>query len=200
MRASLQILDEEGLAALTVQAIVERSGSSVGSFYARFEGKDELLEYLGERVWREAAERWDAALASRDWTGLDAGTLVDGVVRLLAEAARSRASYLRALGGVDGARDDAYAAFRAHVAAGLHRLLVERRAELAHPDPDTAVALGLGAVLAVLEETGHEPAGTVLTPERRVEEAARLLRSYLLGGGAAGGEPSGEVDFFDIWG
>ena len=69
VRASLQILNEDGPDGLTVQAIVERAGSSVGSFYARFSGKDELLAYLGERIWREAAARWDEAVASRKGAG-----------------------------------------------------------------------------------------------------------------------------------
>ena len=75
--ASLEILGREGPDALTVQAIVERAGSSVGSFYARFAGKEDLLDYLGERVWREAAARWDEALASRDLSGLDLRQLVE---------------------------------------------------------------------------------------------------------------------------
>ena len=47
-KASLEILGEEGADGLTVQAIVQRAGSSVGSFYARFDGKEDLLDYLGE--------------------------------------------------------------------------------------------------------------------------------------------------------
>lgn len=210
VRASLDILADEGPAALTVQAIVERAGSSVGSFYARFEGKDELLDYLGERVWREAAERWDRALAERDWSGLDAAALIDGAVRLLGEAGRTRATYLRALERAPGARDDAYASFQAHVASGLETLLLARRDDVAHPEPEVAVRLGLRAVLGVLDDA--EPArggalgegagsqGRAPVPlERRAEEAARLLRAYLLGGGGEG-EATGEVDFFDVWG
>lgn len=200
VRASLQILDEEGVAGLTVQAIVERSGSSVGSFYARFAGKEELLDYLGERVWREAAQRWDQALASRDWNGLDTASLLDGAVRLLGEAGRSRASYLRALERAPGARDDAYGSFQAHVAAGVESLLLGRRGELAHPDPGVAVTLGLRAVVALLEDASPGAPGAEIPWDRRVEEASRLLRTYLLGGDGGEAAAPGEVDFFDIWG
>lgn len=198
VKGSLAILDEQGADGLTVQAIVERAGSSVGSFYARFAGKEDLLEYLGDRVWREAAARWDAALASRDWTGLDLREMVDGAVRLLGEAGSSRASYLEALGRAHGTRDDAYASFRAHVIAGLEELLVTRSEEMAHPDPAVAVPLGLRAVLSVLEDH-HPPDGDPLPPERRMEEASTLLMSYLAGS-SPHGEGSGDVDFFDIWG
>jgi AcrR family transcriptional regulator len=199
VRASLEILEDQGPEGLTVQAIVARAGSSVGSFYARFAGKDELVEYLGERVWREAAVRWDEALSSRDWSGLDLGQMVDGAVRLLGEAASSRASTLRALEQTPGSRDDAYRAFHGHVISGLEELLLARSDEMAHPDPPVAVPLGLRAVLSILDGQGPTAGGDPLPPERRMEEASTLLMAYLAGG-AQGPTGSRDVDFFDIWG
>ena len=38
VEASLEILAAEGPDSLTVHRVVEKAGSSVGSFYARFEG------------------------------------------------------------------------------------------------------------------------------------------------------------------
>lgn len=198
VRASLDILDAEGVEGLTVQAIVARADSSVGSFYARFAGKDDLLHYLGERVWREAAERWDDALASRDFSGLTLAELVDGAVRLLAEASRSRASYLKALERAPGTGDDAYLAFQGHAVQGLEALLLAQASEMDHPHPSLAARLGLRAVLALLEAPplpGAEP----LSLEQRVEEAGRMLLGYLAGG-PPGDRPTGQVDFFDIWG
>lgn len=199
VRASLELLGEEGPEGLTVQAIVTRAGSSVGSFYARFAGKEELLEYLGERVWREAAERWDQALASRDWSGSDLAGLVDGSVRLLGEAGRSRATYLKALERTPGARDDAYLAFRDHVLEGMAELLLARSDEMDHPDPEVAVRLGLRAALGVLDEAPAAGAASI-SPERRMEEASLLLRTYLIQAGRGGTIDPDTVDFFDIWG
>lgn len=197
VRASLDILEAEGVDGLTVQAIVKRARSSVGSFYARFAGKDDLLEYLGERVWREAAQRWDEALASRDLSGLTLPELVEGAVRLLADAGRSRASYLKALERAPNTGGDAYLAFQGHVVQGLEKLLLDRASEMDHPDPALAARLGLRAVVALLEEPplpGAEP----LSMDRRVAEAGRLLRGYLTGG-ASGEPPTGQVDFFEVW-
>ncbi len=199
VRASLEILEREGSDGLTVQAIVERANSSVGSFYARFAGKDDLLDYLGERVWREAASRWDDALSSRDWSDLDLRHMVEGAVRLLGEAGRSRASYLRALERTPGAREDAYLAFHTHVIQGIERLLLSRAGEITHPEPAVAVPLGLRAVLAVVE-TPLRASGPDLPPaERRMEEAVSMLMAYLAGDGATAAGAK-EVDFFDIWG
>jgi AcrR family transcriptional regulator len=200
VRASLEILEREGPEGLTVQAIVSRAGSSVGSFYARFRGKEELLHYLGERVWRESALRWDEALASRDWTGLSLPELAQGAVRLLGEAGRSRAVYLRALERAPGGRDDAYQAFQAHVMEGIARLLLARSAEMDHPEPGVAVRLGLRAVAAILEERAGTGTGEAIPLERRMEEAANLLHGYLIRGERGDTLRPGQVEFFDIWG
>lgn len=200
VRASVEILEEGGPEALTVQAVVERAGSSVGSFYARFAGKEELLAYLGERMWREAAGRWDEAVASRELGGLALADVVDGAVRRLGEAVRSRSVYLRALPSAQGTGDDAYAAFREHVLAGIEGVLLSRKEEITHPDPEVGVRLGLRAVLALLEDggAGERPGG--IPWERRTEEAVSLLVGYLAGGRRDGGAAPGRVDFFDIWG
>ena len=41
--ASLELLATQGPSGLTVQAVVDKADSSVGSFYARFKGKDDLF-------------------------------------------------------------------------------------------------------------------------------------------------------------
>jgi AcrR family transcriptional regulator len=201
VRASLQILEEKGPGGLTVGAIVARAGSSVGSFYARFDSKEELIAYLAERVWREAAERWDAALGSPGEAGLSLAEVVEGSVRLLGDAVEARETSLRALKGSPGAGDEAYGAFQDHVLEGVEGLLLACREEMAHPDPELAVPLGLRAVMAVLEaeDAGGDQSGDPIPRERRMGEAASLLLGYLAGEPRSGTAP-GQVDFFDIWG
>jgi AcrR family transcriptional regulator len=196
--ASLEILDAEGPEGLTVQAVVTRAGSSVGSFYARFRGKDDLVDYLGERVWREAMDRWDEAVRARDWSEVDLGSLAQATVGLLIDAQRSRSSYLKALDRAAGGSDEAYGAFREHLLAGVTELFLGRRDEIEHPDPERAVRLGLFGVLGVLD--GEATGGVAsMSREELVAEATTLLLGYLCprGSAGAGGE---DVDFFDIWG
>ena len=61
--AALELIAETGVEGTTVHDIVERAGSSVGSFYARFGGKDDLLAYLDERIWETVELRWTEATA-----------------------------------------------------------------------------------------------------------------------------------------
>jgi len=59
LEAGLYILEHEGPDALTVTEITKRARTSVGSFYARFSGKDGLLRYMGEHSLNEALEIWE---------------------------------------------------------------------------------------------------------------------------------------------
>lgn len=196
-QASLDILATEGPAGLTVQAVVEKAGSSVGSFYARFGGKDDLLDYLGERVWSEALERWNEALVSRAWSDLDFPELVEGSVRLLVDAQRHRSVYLSAIDEASGRRTGAFENFRGHLLTGLSDLLLRRRDEIVHESPEIAVRLGLRSVLGVIDgELSASGAG--LDRETLVRECRALLLAYL--GGRPDTPPRGEVDFFDVWG
>lgn len=199
VRASIEILEEQGGSGLTVQAIVRRAGASVGSFYARFAGKDDLVDYLGDRVWREAAERWDRALSEEDWSRLDLPAVVRASVRLIDRSLRSRATVLESLGNASGSGESAFQAFQQHVLAGLERLLAARGAEIAHSDPILASRIGLMAVQGVLSVPVGAPSR--LTEAGRAAEAERLLLGYLTD------QPSGDrtdagggMDFFDIWG
>jgi AcrR family transcriptional regulator len=199
VRASIEILEEQGGSGLTVQAIIKRAGASVGSFYARFAGKDDLVDYLGERVWREAAERWDRALAEEDWSRLDLPAVVRAAVRLIDRSLRSRATILEALGSVSGTGESAFRAFQDHVLVGLEKLLTERAADIAHSDPVLASRIGLRAVQGALSA----PTGvrSKLTEAVRAREAERLLLGYLTGQTSTDQPESGAgMDFFDIWG
>ena len=196
--ASLEILATEGPDGLTVHAVVEKAESSVGSFYARFSGKDDLLDYLGERLWQEALGRWNEALASRDWSTLDLGSLIEGSVGLLVDAQRSRSAYLKALDRMAGRDGDAYATFREKLLEGLSGLLLVRRNEIVHEYPEIAVRLALRSVLGIID-------GQARASENRLErdtliaECRLLMVSYLTGNTKPGRSSAG-IEFFDVWG
>jgi len=195
VKASLEILASEGPDGLTVHAVVDRAGSSVGSFYARFKGKDDLLDYLGERVWTEARDRWAARLEERDWSEVPLPDLVEAAVGLLIDAHQSRAVYLQAIDRAAGS-GGAFVSFRDHLLTGLAGLLLEHRDEMTHPQPEMAVRLALEAVLGVVDGEGRRT--SPLPREALLHECRSLVSAYLTGeASAAGGKP---VDFFDVWG
>ena len=195
--ASLELLATEGPSGLTVHKVVAKADSSIGSFYARFKGKDDLLDYLGERVWTEALERWNEALVSRDWSELGLEEMVEGAVSMLIDAQRSRSAYLKALDWASGRQSDAYETFRNELLRGLGDLLLERAAHIDHPQPELTVRVGLRAVLGVVDAE-FRAVQDRLARETLVEECRRLLYGYLTG--QASGPGSENVDFFDVWG
>lgn len=206
-RTALDLFARQGVEHTSVQEIVDRADSSVGSFYARFEGKDALVRYLESRVWEEAGERWGEAVEGRSWEELTLDALVEGVVELLVRLHREdagRRAALRAAGasGVPGGSDDPAHAFHARVAGDLTRLILAHRVELGHPEPERAAALGYRIVVASLRELldGREPSGAVSDPETLSRELARCWLGYLGAEPYGPRGPEGEMDFFDVWG
>ncbi|ODQ95622.1 TetR/AcrR family transcriptional regulator [Mycolicibacterium holsaticum] len=68
MKSALAILGETGRTDFTVLEVVERSKTSLRSFYQHFSTKDELLLALIDKIMSESARRWrdqTAGLASR---------------------------------------------------------------------------------------------------------------------------------------
>lgn len=212
LQAALEIMEERGVDGATVAAIVERADASVGSFYARFPGKGELVSHLRSHVWRKAEERWDEALAEREWSGRSAAEIVEEVasvlVHTLAEDHRSR--QVLEEGGEEGESGDPGGADRArafhrHVLETVIPLLRDREGEITHPDPDLAVDLGyrfvVGALREALDETGTTGQGPV-EPGILIRELARLWTGYLAPPGPEVEAPraEGDVDVFDPWG
>lgn len=196
--ASLEILATEGPSGLTVHKVVDKADSSVGSFYARFKGKDDLIEYLGDRIWTEALERWTEALESRDWEELSLEEMAEGSVGLLIDAQRSRSAYLRALDWATGGPDNAYRTFRAELLVGLGDILLRRADEMTHPDPPLGVRLGLRAVQGLVEAEFRETADR-LPRATLIEECRSLLLGYLTEE-VPESPRSEDVEFFDVWG
>lgn len=178
VRAALALLDEEGPDGLTVQAVVARAKSSVGSFYARFKGKEELLEYLEERVWDEARERWQAQLAERDWSSLSMEEVARGSARLLTSTHRSRAIFLKSLDRMGAGGGEGYASFRRFVLQALAKLLLEHRDRIRHDDAEGAVRLALAALSGIVE-TGDPETGEPFPEEVTVREGSALVLTYL---------------------
>lgn len=202
--AARELISEEGVQAATVSRVVERADSSVGSFYARFDGKDDLLRYLEERVWTVARERWEEALASRSWDDLELEGVVRTVIRMLVrieveDAGTRRALEREARGRLGLGRESRR--FHDRVEKDVRDLLLRHRKRMGHPRPERGAAVAyrwaVGGIRELLapERLGEE---TALEAEAVTDEVTRGLVAYL--GGAAEARPADEgVEFFDVW-
>jgi AcrR family transcriptional regulator len=80
MKSALAILGETGRTDFTVLEVVERSKTSLRSFYQHFSTKDELLLALIDKIMSESTRRWRDATA--DLPAAEAlKVLIDGICR-----------------------------------------------------------------------------------------------------------------------
>src|SRR5687767_593356 len=100
--AAHDLLLEGGVEAVTVQSVVQRAGASVGSFYARFSGKEDLLRHLDETVWADATQRWEEGLQEHDWSALSLEETVARIVQLVLASGRGDEGARRALATREG--------------------------------------------------------------------------------------------------
>jgi AcrR family transcriptional regulator len=185
------LLGERGWDGLTVQDIVSRAGTSVGSFYARFSGKEDLLAYVEESVWTRARERWDEQLSARIGQGDLLGERIRTVVELLLGAQENDSvKRLSPVGSVAKGGSE----FGRHLRDTTAAMLLERRAEIRHPDPLAAIWLGHAAVTGAVRE---RPEGWEDGP--LAEELACLWLCYLGQRESEHRGNEGTVDFFQVW-
>jgi AcrR family transcriptional regulator len=160
----------------------------VGAFYGRFGGKDELLEFIDSRGEKEILERWDEYFAPEKWRGVPAEEIIARFVRFWLSAHRAGKGVLRALFLRLRSRPTPEMLARTRrlnrrVVAGMTGLLEERRREIAHPDLDVAIPLGLVMVAAslrewvVFEDLKLYPRAP--DDEALAEELSRALTAYL---------------------
>ena len=191
-RAALELIAQNGVEGTTVGAIARRAGSSVGSFYARFDGKTDLLVYLDEHIWEAVEQRWSEAIAE----GLGdrpIDQLVRGLARLYADMdlvhRGARDAIGRGLRGPSAGPSDAAVRIRALVREDSARLLLEKRDAIVHSDPELAVEM----VCRTLESAAG------LFDPVFLEDLCTALVTHLLGDRASLPSAGARVEFFDIW-
>lgn len=197
------LMSSEGVDSVGITEIVAHANSSVGSFYARFDGKEDLLRYLLQRLWAEAAGRWDDAL--NRWPH-DAPThaRVNHLVELIQEAVGPehglRAELTRLLEEEGRA---AQTAFDDQVVQDALRLLVDET-EIRHPVPRTAVALGVRFTLAAFRDRPSVVRDDALQNGTALStELGTALRGYWGVGRVIQVGPHSDdtaMEYFDIWG
>ncbi len=184
--AAEDLVSEKGFEDTPVAEVVRRAGSSVGAFYTRFRDKDGLLHALYDRYYAEAIATADAALDPERWEGATIPEVLSSVIRFLVEIYRERTGLLR----VFTLRNYSDPEFQArqerlshHVNDRLTALLMARRHEITHPDPERAAAFGLTLVFSTLESVvlfGEFRSGALnLDDDELATEFARVYFAYL---------------------
>lgn len=188
--AAEALLDDKPLDEITVRDVVQRAGSSVGSFYARFPGKDDLVAALLARYHEEALEELTRAAADEGWAGQGLEHVVQRFIAGVIAVCRRRRGLLRLRVQLRLSGDERLAQEpeRDREAVGLVQALFPLDdPQIRHPDPQFAVAFALriidevvgGAILA------PEISGSYgeLDDESLARETTRAVMAYLSGPG-----------------
>jgi AcrR family transcriptional regulator len=180
------LLREHRFEDITIRALVYRSGSSTGSFYARFPTKDTLLPAL--------YARYDQQLHTLSpWSGRSAADAsLEEVVSVICGRVISRLRRRRWLTRAvalharlhpelipDDVRDR-----RSALHAEWRSLLLAHRGRMRHPDPESAVALGLFMIVTTCREKivfadAPHASSFEVSDKELAAEMERALLSYL---------------------
>jgi AcrR family transcriptional regulator len=205
VKAALDLIAERGVDGASVQDIARRARASVGSFYARFQGKEDLLRYLEVQLWADARSSWTSALETGGWDELSFEDLVATVVQVLVEVDRTGARQRRLLESRrgPGTVSDAAREFDAALSHDIRHLLLRHSSRIDHPDPARAVDVCIAVVTGALRHRASgesaAPPAFGLNDEEWTQELSRMSIAYLAGA-VESGEGKGQMDFFEIWG
>jgi AcrR family transcriptional regulator len=176
---------EGGDEALTVEAVVERSSTSVGSFYARFGDRNGLLEAMHERFLERLATGGQIAIQAAARQKKLVGALevlithIFAIVREYRNSARffvmhrSTDVKLRA----QGIRANAF------FARMFTDLVLRYQNEIAHAKPANAADVAWRMTFAMFAQQvmfeNQEVSGAAISDKALVRELARCLTAYL---------------------
>src|SRR5262245_6801970 len=139
--AAETVLSERGLEGATIPLIARRARVSTGTVYQRFHDKDALLQEVFIRFFNASREHSRSVLDARHWAGFSLDEMVSRLVKATVKAYRERESLLRAL--LQFSDTHSNTAFRKTAErakeesmALMGALIMTRRSEIRHPDPE----------------------------------------------------------------
>jgi AcrR family transcriptional regulator len=196
--AAQALLASGELAAVTVPNIAKRAGVSVGVVYRRFPNKDALLRAVFERYFDRARESNAHGVDLQWWEGISLPDITRSIVDSVVAGHLRHRAFLRAMHDY---KQHADARFRrrlddlnAESTRAVADLLLTRRDEMHHPDPERGVRLALFMVAASMravtrvDESALHPFGIV--EGKLGAELTRAVLGYL----GVKGQPTPRLD------
>jgi len=186
LEAATGLLAEKGADATSVADVAARAGCSVGAVYHHFRDKQTLLRAVFERMCEELQATTRDALDPARWHGAGVADLLRSFVEFSLEIGRDRPASKRAgleVSRTDPALRERYAEIQSELHEGLIALLLARRAEIGHPDPELAIGFvleQLGSMLRTrLDELTLPTRLANASDETFVRETLRSACAYL---------------------
>jgi AcrR family transcriptional regulator len=142
--AATKILEEDGLAALTLSEVSRRSKVSIGSIYCRVDGKEDLMRAVQARALAQMDREFALLLTRVRRRALPLRELVPTMVRELGNFLRRHSRLLSAFmqqASTDPVIQATGARSWQQTALDFKLIILERRDEFGHPDPEHAAEM-----------------------------------------------------------
>lgn len=148
LKATIEILDEQGIEGTTIPRIAARAGLSPGAVYRRFPDKDALMREVCLRVFESNYKATKQLLASERWKDKPLPEIARSVIELTLKGHRQHRGLLRALLFFIWQHPDAAFVrrcdeFEWKTFQDIADLLLTRRGEIRHPHPESAVKFAI---------------------------------------------------------
>lgn len=184
--AAEALFAERGVDPTTIADIAALADSSVGSFYHHFRDKNAVQHAVFDRYLTDAERTTFEAIAPERWEGASIDDILRAYVEFAVVSVQEHPAARRA--AVEVSRTDAELMARfdklsSLLDQGLRDLLIARRTEIGHPDPELAVTYGLHMLGAVLRaRLEYDPSHSRYGPADDVDfvdETTRAVCRYL---------------------
>jgi AcrR family transcriptional regulator len=188
LAAGIELLGEGGYEALTIAEVSRRASVSIGSIYDRFGSKDGLFHALQARVLSAIENEHRARMEREAWEDHPTDELIRAAVRIFAEVSYAHGPLLRAMiqrSTLDQAVLARGSRTSSELAVQFETLLMTRRGDIVHPQPELAADVCFRLVYAaVTRRITHGP--TFESPHEidwgtLVRELGEVCVAYLLG-------------------
>jgi AcrR family transcriptional regulator len=186
--ATEALLERTDFDAISVTDIVRRARTSVGSFYARFDGKEALLRYVYDRYHARLLGELGPMLEPMRWSQLELREVVERAVTTLVLLHRKHRTLLRAVAlyarSSPAAVSSTMRAEREPLYVMAGGLFAAHRTSIRRKDPDEAISFALFAAASLCRERilfadAPHAAATPISDERLAREVTRLVLAYL---------------------
>lgn len=175
--ATAELIETNGLEALTTNHIAERAGVNIASLYQYFPNKESILAALLESYLQEISKALNDVLVSQADLAIDESTRLWCLATLGYFRARPVVLQILMRFQQQPAEMPSAKGFEYRITETMRRFLLPRRAELAPPDIELAIQIAFTACSAVLSRHLLDPQ-PYHSDEMVAAELSRLMMGY----------------------
>ncbi len=150
--AAERLFAERGIARTSVQEVASEAGRSIGSLYHHFDTKEVLVHAVIDRLLADMGSEMDRFFADDRWARSTIADILTAYLRGVLGLEQGRPGYKRIGWEASIANNETrsrYRATRRHANEQLRQLLLDRRSQVGHPNPDLAVSLVIDQLSAM---------------------------------------------------